>query len=451
MQFETTTDGKTWATVTSNLPGVPTPSGSPYSISQLSGNGSYWLARLSHGRVYRSTDLASWSLVYTPAAYAGASYVHAGSTLSFIGAVSSSAAPSYLTSTNGTTWTARTAPVYQTKPGGIRAVVTIGSTIYAAMMHGIYPNWQVVWSSSNGVAWTNEYVLPSTSGTVLCGAAVESVPIFGLSRQQTLAKVDGSWQFLATGPDDLLERRQSATKALPRFTEGLTDLPPTNVVGVGAVGKEIVTAQQPSIGMWSSNWPQVALYHDGATLTDTSGSLGTIATIEGGRSNPLPLPADGDDLLYFGNREGLQRLGWELSTAGSYTGLRLEYSTATGWLPLTMTDGTQGLSQDGAMTWKKPKDWARVAVSGQSATIRQLRWVRLRCDGCLVRAVGALEGYWGQEEMLYRGGLYRVGGKELQPWNVSLEIDCLLPLGKRLFAVCYDPDGILQPVVMEVR
>ena len=278
--------------------------------------------------------------------------------------------------------------------------------------------------------------------TAALGAAyVGATPPASVDDRLSVVEAGGGSGGTGLGYWGTAQRLPGDPTQIPQYVTALLEALKTELeaeIAAGGTGAGSSTAAEP----WDV---------DGANWTDQTAQLsGSSVTMEG-RSKAVLLPADADDALYLGNRDGLRAVGWELSAAGSYTGLRLEYSTATGWARLRATDTTAGLTQSGSMVWAMPKDWARVSLPGQPANLRALRWVRLVCDGCTTRAGGSLTGYWEQQEPLYTGGLYRVGGEPLQPWNASLEIDCLLPLGKRLFAVCYDPDGTQPASVVEVR
>jgi hypothetical protein len=108
---------------------------------------------------------------------------------------------------------------------------------------------------------------------------------------------------------------------------------------------------------------------DDATFTDRSAE----ARLDGGTAFLLfPTPGTGDR-AYFGFSTPFRQLVFDLATPGAGGAYAWEYWDGTGWAALTVTDGTNGFTQDGTVAWTPPADWATNTVNGQTRY-----WVRVR-------------------------------------------------------------------------
>ena len=110
-------------------------------------------------------------------------------------------------------------------------------------------------------------------------------------------------------------------------------------------------------------------YYDSATTTyindtDEAGKVG---------GTPYTVLSNSSDLFFVGiSGRKFDTIYFDLAQAGSGLILSAEYYNGTGWSPLTITDGTNNLTQDGAITFTPPSDWAETDVNGVTAY-----WVRL--------------------------------------------------------------------------
>jgi hypothetical protein len=81
------------------------------------------------------------------------------------------------------------------------------------------------------------------------------------------------------------------------------------------------------------------------------------------------------DYFYVGKVDQFSTIYFDIVTAKSATGvLSFEYSTTgSTWTTLSVTDGTVGLTVDGAITFTPPGDW----VTGTVNSVASLYWVRI--------------------------------------------------------------------------
>ena len=109
-------------------------------------------------------------------------------------------------------------------------------------------------------------------------------------------------------------------------------------------------------------------YQSGPTWTDdTVESQSTLGT-------PFTLLGASTDYGYFGHREKCNNLTFALAVLGSYGTLTWEYSQGSGaWAALTVTDGTSGFSQNGAVTFTPPSDWKQDTVN----SVANKFWLRV--------------------------------------------------------------------------
>lgn len=113
-------------------------------------------------------------------------------------------------------------------------------------------------------------------------------------------------------------------------------------------------------------------YQSGPSWTDYSAeSQSTLGT-------PFTLLGATTDYGYFGHREKCNQLVFALGVLGTYGALTWEYSQESGaWGTLTVTDGTSGLHQNGAVTFTPPSDWKQDTVNG----VANKFWVRVHPAG----------------------------------------------------------------------
>jgi hypothetical protein len=109
-------------------------------------------------------------------------------------------------------------------------------------------------------------------------------------------------------------------------------------------------------------------YQTGPVWTDyTAESQSTLGT-------PFTLLGATTDYGYFGHREKCNNLTFAFAAVGTYGALLWEYSKGAGaWGTLTVTDGTSGLHQNGAVTFTPPTDWKQDTVNG----VANKFWVRV--------------------------------------------------------------------------
>lgn len=109
-------------------------------------------------------------------------------------------------------------------------------------------------------------------------------------------------------------------------------------------------------------------YQSGPTWTDyTAESQSDLGT-------PFTLLAAATDYGYFGHREKCNKLAFVLAQVGSYGALTWEYSQgSSAWATLTVTDGTNGLNQNGSVTFTPPSDWKQDTVN----SVANKFWVRV--------------------------------------------------------------------------
>jgi hypothetical protein len=78
--------------------------------------------------------------------------------------------------------------------------------------------------------------------------------------------------------------------------------------------------------------------------------------------------------MYFGYHEMFNKLQFLLSTLGSYGTLTWGYSQGSGnWGTVTVTDGTSGFTQSGAVTLTPPSAWAMDTVN----SFANMFWLRV--------------------------------------------------------------------------
>jgi hypothetical protein len=110
------------------------------------------------------------------------------------------------------------------------------------------------------------------------------------------------------------------------------------------------------------------LRYDGVTWYDDTEESQTVG------GSPFSLLASPNDRRYFGHREKFNKLLFDLATPGSYGARLWEYPTAEStWGTLSISsDGTNGFTQDGAVSFTPPDDWIIATVDG----IAYKFWVR---------------------------------------------------------------------------
>lgn len=109
-------------------------------------------------------------------------------------------------------------------------------------------------------------------------------------------------------------------------------------------------------------------FQTGPVWTDyTAESQSTLGT-------PFTLLAATTDYGYFGHREKFNNLTLAFAALGTYGALTWQYSQGAGlWATLTVTDGTSGWNQNGAVTFTPPSDWKQDAVNA----VANKFWVRV--------------------------------------------------------------------------
>jgi hypothetical protein len=154
--------------------------------------------------------------------------------------------------------------------------------------------------------------------------------------------------------------------------------------------------------------------YNGASFTDNSAE----ARLDGGTAFALfPTPGT-SDICYFGSpgetidaagayKPAFKQLIFDLSVLGVGGTYVWEYWNGTAWTTLTVTDGTNGFTQDGTVSWTIPTDWASTAVNAVTTY-----WVRVRptaapttnptCSS--VSALGWLRGFEGLNKATYKQG-----------------------------------------------
>lgn len=107
-------------------------------------------------------------------------------------------------------------------------------------------------------------------------------------------------------------------------------------------------------------------YFDGTTYNDVTSEAET------SKGTPYTVLADTDDLFYVGEKTKFSKIYFDLDEKASNLTLTAEYWNGTGWMSLTITDGTNNLSQNGTISFTAPSDWAETDVNGVTKY-----WVRL--------------------------------------------------------------------------
>lgn len=111
--------------------------------------------------------------------------------------------------------------------------------------------------------------------------------------------------------------------------------------------------------------------YNGSIFTDNT----VEARLDGGTAFPLFPDGDTDDILYLGHSVKFSAAAFDLATLGVGGTYMWEYWNGA-WVTLTKTDGTNGLTQDGVMTWTPPADWVTTSVNSVT-----MYWIRIRCTG----------------------------------------------------------------------
>jgi len=121
--------------------------------------------------------------------------------------------------------------------------------------------------------------------------------------------------------------------------------------------------------------------YNGTAFTDNTDE----ARLEGGTAFALFPTGGTNNICYFGSpaerwdaasgtyKPGFRQLIFDLATPGAGGAYVWEYWNGTAWAPLTVTDGTNGFTQDGTVSWTPPADWAATTVNGHNTY-----WVRVR-------------------------------------------------------------------------
>jgi hypothetical protein len=122
---------------------------------------------------------------------------------------------------------------------------------------------------------------------------------------------------------------------------------------------------------------KVWYYQSAPTWTDD-----TSLAYPGG--TPFTLLAAITDYMYFGHHEKFNKLQFTLSQAGSYAVPVWEYSQGGGaWNTLTVTDGTNKFSQNGAVTVTPPSDWTVDTVN----SVGNRFWLRVHVPSVTMTAL----------------------------------------------------------------
>ncbi len=114
-------------------------------------------------------------------------------------------------------------------------------------------------------------------------------------------------------------------------------------------------------------------YYDSSTTSyvDDTNEAGKVG------GTPYTVLSTSSDQFFVGmSGRKFDAIYFDLAQAGSGLTLTAEYYNGTGWSALTITDGTSNLTQDGAITFTPPSDWAETDVNGVTAY-----WVRLSTSG----------------------------------------------------------------------
>ena len=130
-----------------------------------------------------------------------------------------------------------------------------------------------------------------------------------------------------------------------------------------------------------ANWSLDKIwYYDGSSYHDYTGVLG-----EWGGS-AYSLLSSSSQYIYLGDNSKFTEIYVYLTTAGAGYSIVVEYSTGTDsstgdttWSTLTVTDGTNNLSQSGWIYWSAPSDWtaAPLQVGGTSVDSTSRYWIRI--------------------------------------------------------------------------
>lgn len=69
------------------------------------------------------------------------------------------------------------------------------------------------------------------------------------------------------------------------------------------------------------------------------------------------------DALYIGYEEPFAEVNWEFEKTGRQVSWLSEFWNGSSWLPLTISDGTEGFSRKGQMTFIPPSNWQPLSVN----------------------------------------------------------------------------------------
>jgi Concanavalin A-like lectin/glucanases superfamily len=140
------------------------------------------------------------------------------------------------------------------------------------------------------------------------------------------------------------------------------------------------------IARWMGNFtPPTAAYtpdvytglllHMESDFTDASLAYNDVTAAAQTGGSPFGVLLNTTDFMYFGSRQRWNLMQFILSQFGSYSGLTWKYSQGGGsWNALSgYTDGTNGLSQNGSLTFTPPSDWAVDTLNG----VANMFWLRV--------------------------------------------------------------------------
>ncbi len=101
-------------------------------------------------------------------------------------------------------------------------------------------------------------------------------------------------------------------------------------------------------------------YYDGTSYTKVTDEAKTT----GGTA--YTILADTDDYFYIGSERKFNQVHIDLDQAGAEVSLSVEYYNGSSWTTLSVTDGTNGLSQDGVISFTMPDDWSTTNIDGST-------------------------------------------------------------------------------------
>lgn len=466
-------DGDTWTTADTDLPHLAVGDDS-YTPRIFAGNGTIWLSGVDD-IVYRSTNLTNWTAVYDDPDDYDVTSIICGPTWSLVTLHGSEAAPPVriIRSTDGQSWSTVTPPSYNTFDGGFTAGVEVDGVLYAVAQHieaaSIYSPviWShVIWSTDDGgTTWTQEELITQEYGAATFATTLNGVPAFGLILNALVVRRGAQdWATVdVRGPDaaTIYRRLGHRISPLPDYEMAIAPYIP---IGAATLYGDVVVGCRPATGVWVLDIPQAGLFWDGSTLTNlelilsprpfgresyTKIWLGE--TLVPFTSQVFDAMADSNDVLYLGATEPFQRLDWDVVTPGDYTDFQIAYSTASGWNTLSATDTTNGLEQDGTISWDVPGDWARASISGQPAVWKPLYWIKLSAASVAATARVRLVSYQAHMRQLYQAGFVRLGYGNLSVWHDPRELTGVFAIDNRVFGLYSDPAGDLPILITEVR